>query len=187
MDGVSPEVLYGSDYFAEYENAGHQLFRDADRFQGRFIAADIFDESPESALDKTSGSWDVINIIMFLHMYDYATQLRACKRILKLLTRQKGSMVIGAQTGSTQAGDFRLKPPIVAEGEERTLFRQSLETFKQMWETVGCDEGVQLTIEVEYDDDKDREARAREEQEGGKKKFFSGSEQRRLFFTVTIE
>ena len=57
MDGVSPDVLYGFDYFAEYEDAGHQLFRDADRFQGRFIAGDLFDESPDSALEKTAGSW----------------------------------------------------------------------------------------------------------------------------------
>ena len=186
-DGVSPEVLYGSDYFAENEDVGHQLFRDVDRFQGRFIAGDIFDESPESALEKTSGSWDVVSINMFLHMFDWPTQLRACKRILKLLMNKKGSIVIGAQTGSIYARDFHVKPPIVAEGEEKTLFRQNLETFQQMWETVGADEGVQLKIEVEYDDQQEREVRAREEQEGGKQKFFSGSEERRLFFTVTIE
>ena len=187
MDGVSPEALYGSDYFAEYEDAGHQLFCDADRFQDHFIAADIFDEAPESALGKTSGSWDIVNIIMFLHMYDWATQLRACKQILKLLVRKKGSMVIGAQTGSTQAGDFHLKPPVVPEGEEKTLFRHNLETFRRMWETAGIEEDLRLKIEVEYDDQKDRKERIREEQEEGKKKFFSGSDQRRLFFTVTIE
>ena len=187
MDGVSPDVLYGFDYFTEYEEAGHELFRDADRFQGRFIAGDLFDESSDSALEKTAGSWDIVNVFMLLHMYDWATQVRACKRILKLLVKKRGSMVIGAQTGSVQAGDFHLKPPLVAEGEERTLFRQNLETFRQMWESVGADEGMRLKIEVEYDGQEEREARAREDREGGKQKFFSGSEQRRLFFTVTIE
>ena len=187
MDGVPPSALYGSDYFPEYEDAGHKLWRDADRFQNRFIPGDIFDESPESALGKTAGSWDVVNIIMFLHMYDWATQLRACKRILKLLVQKKGSMVIGHQTGCIHAGELQLKPPIVAEGEKRTLFRQSKETFRQMWETVGADEGVRLEIEVEYDAQEEQEARTREEQEGGKKKFFSGSDQRRLFFTITID
>ena len=187
MDGVSPEVLYGSDYFAEYEDAGHQLFCDADRFQNHFIAADLFDESPESALGKTAGSWDIVNIFMFLHLYDWAFQLRACRQILKLLVRKKGSMVIGAQTGSTQAGDFHLKSAIVSGGKEKTLFRHNLETFKRMWETVGTEEDVRLKIEVEYDDEKDRKERIREEQEDGKKLLFSGSDQRRLFFTVTIE
>ena len=138
VDGVvSPDVLYGFDYFAEYEDAGHRLFRDADRFRGRFIAGDLFDESPDGALEKTAGSWDVVNVTMFLHMYDWPTQVRACKRILKLLVKRKGSMVVGAQTGSVHAGDFHLKPPLVAEGEERTLFRHNLETFRQMWESVG--------------------------------------------------
>ena len=88
-----------------------------------FFAADIYDENPESALEKTSGSWDIVNINMFLHMYDWDIQLRACKRILKLLVRKKGSMVIGDQTGSIQPGDCHLKPPIVPEGEEKTLLR----------------------------------------------------------------
>ena len=187
MDGVSPEVLYGADYFAEYEDMGHRLFRDAEKFRNRFIAADILDESPESALEKTAGTWDIVNIFMFLHMYDWATQLRACKRILKLLVRKKGSMVIGAQTGSINAGDVYLKPPVVAEGEERTLFRQNKETFKQMWETVGGEEGVRLKIEVGYDDEQARAARFKEEEEGGKKRFFSGSDQRWLFFNITID
>ena len=191
LDGVSPSVLYGSDFFAEYEAAGHQLFRDSDRFQDRFIAADLFDESSESALWKTAGSWDVINIIMFLHVYDWDTQMRACQQILKLLAKKKGSMVIGAQTGTTKAGEFHLKPPLVAEGESRTLFRHSKETFEQLWKTVADKEDVRLKIQVEYDDPQDREARAREEQERGKKQFFSGlnsgSEQRRLYFTITID
>jgi len=186
-DGVSPSVLYGSDYFSESEAAGNQLFRDADTFQHRFIAADLFDETEDSALQKTKGEWDVINITMFLHMYDWPTQLHACKRILTLSKREKGSMVIGAQTGSIQAGEMHLKSPIVPEGQESTLFRHNLETLRQMWETVGLEEGLRLKVEVQYDEPQDREATIREEQEEGKKKFFSGPEQRRLFFTVMIE
>ena len=185
-DGAPLQALWGCDYFAEYEAAGHELFRDADRFHDRFIAADLFDDSPDSGLIKTAGTWDVINIIMFLHVYDWDTQVRSCRRILKLLSRAKGSMVIGAQTGSTQAGDFMLKPPFVAEGEEKTIYRQSLETFTKMWEEVGRDEGLNLEIEVIYDEQTDRDRRAKEEQEEGKHKFFSGTTQRRLFFTITI-
>lgn len=185
-DGAPLESVWGSDYFYEYEAAGHSLFRDADKFQNRFIAADLFDESAESALQKTEGTWDVINIIMFLHIYDWNTQVRACKRILKLLSRKRGSMVIGAQTGSIEAGELQLKPPMVAEGEEKTIYRQNLDTFTKMWKEVGQDEGLELEVWVVYDDDVDRERRAKEEQDGGKNKFFSGPTQRRLFFTVAI-
>ena len=95
-------------------------------------------------------------------------------------------MVIGAQTGATDAGEVVLKPPFVAEGEERTVFRQNIDTFTRMWEEVGKEGDVRFDIQVVYDDQADRERRAKEEQGGGKQKFFSGSTQRRLYFTVTI-
>lgn len=181
------QSLYGSDIFADYERVGHELFRDSKRFQNRFIVADLFEEDANiSALAKTEGSWDIISIIMFLHMYDWETQIWACKRILKLLSPKQGSMVIGAQTGSTQPGEQVVKPPLVAEGEQKSIYRQSKETFEEMWRVVGREEGVELRVEVVYDDQADREKRAEEERTGGKKKFFSGVEQRRLFFTVEI-
>ncbi|KAL8644840.1 MAG: hypothetical protein Q9210_007044 [Variospora velana] len=185
-DGAPLDSLWGSDYFSEYEAAGHGLFRDADRFRNRFIVADLYDESDASVLQKTAGTWDVINIIMFLHIYDRTTQLRACKRILQLLSPATGSMVIGAQSATTEPGELRLKPPMVAEGEEKTVYRHSLETFTEMWKEVGRDERVKLDIWVGYDDDADRQRRAEEEKERGRDRFFSGPTQRRLFFTVTI-
>lgn len=187
-DGAPATSLWGCDYFAEYEAAGHSLFRDADRFPNRFIAADIFDESDQSTLQQTVGTWDVITIAMFLHIWDWDTQVRACKRILALLKTDgvKGSMIIGSQTGNTEPGEVRLKPPMVAQGEEKTVYRQSVETFARMWEKAGNDEGVELKVWVTYDEGAARERRAEERKEGGPKKFFMGPTQRRLFFTVHV-
>lgn len=186
FDGVPVQSVYGSDIFPDYERVSHELFRDADTFKDRFISADIFDEDVNNKLFKTEGTWDVVNIVMFLHIFDWATQVRACKQILKLLSRKPGSMVIGAQTGSTKPGEQVMKPPFVAEGEHKSVFRQSAETFKEMWKKVEQDEEVRLKVEVVYDDQEDRERRRKEEEAEGKKKFFSGSEQRRLFFTVEV-
>ena len=178
--------MWGSDYFAKYEGAGQEFFRDKDRFQNRFIAADLFDESPDSGLVPTAGTWDVISIVMFLHIYDWNKQVQCCRKILKLLSKSKGSMVIEAQTGAIDAEEVVLKPPYVAEGEERTVFRHNIKTFTRMWQEVGNEVGVQLDISVVYDDQADRERRVKEEQGGGKDKFFSGATHRRLCFTVTI-
>lgn len=186
FDGVPIESLYGCDVFPDYERVSHELFHDADTFKDRFIDADLFDEDINSSLVKTEGTWDVITIIMFLHIFDWATQIRACKRILKLLSHKPGSMVIGAQTGSTQPGEQVIKPPFVAEGEQRSIFRQSVESFTEMWKIVEQDEGVRLKVEVVYDDQEERERRTKEEEAQRKKKFFSGLEQRRLFFTVEV-
>ena len=185
-DGAPLQALWGSDYFAQYEAAGQEFFRDKDRFQNRFIAADLFDESPASGLVQTAGTWDVINIVMFLHIYDWNKQVQCCRRILKLLSKSKGSMLIGAQTGAIDAGEVVLRPPFVAEGEERTVYRHNIENFTRMWEEVGKKEDAWFDIQVVYDDQADRERRAKEEQGEGKAKFFSGSTQRRLYFTVAI-
>ena len=180
------QSVYGSDIYSDYERIGHQLFHDADTFKDRFIGADIFEEDKNNALVKTEGTWDVISIVMFLHIFDWPTQIRACKRILKLLSRRPGSMVIGAQTGSTKPGEQVLKPPFVAEGEHKSVFRQSADTFTEMWKIVEQDEGVRLEVDVIYDDQEERERRMKEEEAEGRKRFFSGLEQRRLFFKVQV-
>lgn len=186
FDGARVESVYGSDVFSDYERVGHELFHDTDAFKNHFIGADLFDEDVNGALVKTEGTWDVISIVMFLHIFDWPTQIRACKRILKLLSRKPGSMVIGAQTGSTTPGEQVLKPPFIAEGAHKSVFRHSADTFTEMWKIVEQDEGVRLKVEVVYDDQEDRERRMEEEEAEGKKRYFSGSEQRRLFFTVEL-
>jgi len=115
-DGVPRERVYASDIFAEYESVGHTMFRDEERLKGNFIEGDILDSSPESALAKTWGTWDAVNICMFLHLFSYDELKLACRNILRLLKPQKGSMIIGAQTASITPADFELKAPILREG-----------------------------------------------------------------------
>ena len=186
-DGAPQESLFGADLFEEYEAVGHQLFRDRDRFQNRYITADLFDDATDGLLAKTGGTWDIVNIIMFLHIWDRETQLAASKRILKLLCPKPGSMIVGAQTGSTQAGELVLKPPYVAEGEERSIYRHSLDTFEQMWREVEKDAGVNLDVKVTYDAQEARDAIAKEEERGERSFFFKqSSDQRKLFFTIEL-
>lgn len=173
-DGASPAQLYGSDVFPEYEAAGYALWRDQDRFPNHFIPADIF--ATDGALAKTEGTWDVVSIFMFLHVWDLAGQKRACKRILRLLKPQPGSFIIGGQTGSVSPREFQLRPPFVAPGEVKTVYRHSTETFRKMWTEVGTEESANLDIWVEYEDKKG----------GGGKTFFGGDDNRRFFFLIKL-
>ena len=179
------ESLYGSDVFPDYERIGQELFHDADNFKGRFISADLFADDADNALVKTQGTWDFVSIVSVLHIFDWATQIRACKRVIKLLAQKPGSMVIGAQSGSTQSGEQIIKPPFVAEGEHKSIFRQSVETFTEMWKIVEQDEGIRLKVDVVYGNKVEWETREKEEAMG-KKKYFSEPEQRRVFFTVEM-
>lgn len=179
FDGAPMESLFGSDIFPAYESVGQALFKDAETFKNRFIAGDLFDQSSESALAQTEGTWDVIVIIMFLHVFNWKDQVKACGRILNLLSTKPGSIIIGAQTATTKPGEQNLVPPFVKPGEHKSVFRQSRETFTQMWEGAGKDKGIPLKIWAEYE-------AVQPKVEGGTKeeKFFTGDEQRRLFFVV---
>ncbi|MCJ1293728.1 hypothetical protein MMC34_005283 [Xylographa carneopallida] len=179
-DGITVSQLHGSDLFAGYEAAGYALWKDQDKFQNRFITADIF--ATEGPLADMQETWDIVSIFMFLHVWDLADQKRACKRILSLLKPGPGSWIIGAQSGSINPRHLPLRPPFVAEGEERSVYRHSVDTFRTMWEEVGQEEGLSLEIWVEYQRD---ELSGKEigEREGGKL-LFSGDDNRRFYFLI---
>ena len=186
-DGAPVDAVYGADLFPEYEAIGHQLFRDQDRFKDRFCTADIFDDSADGLVVKSQGTWDIVNINMFLHIWDLSTQKAASKRILKLLRPDNGSMILGTQTGSMQPGEIVLRPPHVAEGEERSVYRHSLETMVDMWKDVGDEEGVKLDVKVVYEDEESGDEPAKEEKRAEEELYFgSGPEQRDLFFTIKL-
>ena len=166
--------------FAEYEAAGHALWRDKEKFHNRFIASDVF--ATQEPLAKTEGTWDVISIFMFLHVWDLMDQKRACKRILRLLKTQPGSWILGAQAGSINPRQFPLRPPFVAPGQERSVYRHSVETFRNMWEEVGAEEKIGLDIWVEY-----QRSEVPVEEIGGKlggKTMFGGDDNRRFYFLI---
>lgn len=189
-DGVPISRLYGSDLVPEFEGAGHALFKDANRFTSEhFITGDIFDDNPEtSPLAKTAGTWSVVNIIMFLHLFSMEESEIACAQILKLLRPDPGSFVIGAQTGTVNPGEFSVPPPFVNPGVHKVVWRHSCESMIEMWKRVGESLGVKLNVWADYDPDEiiEREAEeAAKEQNGAKpNRFFVGKDQRRIFFLV---
>jgi len=163
--------------------------------RGHFILGDIFDENPDSSLMKTRGTWDVINAIMFLHQFDWNQQVEICSGMLKLLKPKAGSMVIGAQTGSTQSGEVTIKAPFLKEGNEKKVYRHSKDSFRKMWEQVAESEGVKLEVWVEYTPRYEL-GEVEEEQKPSHSHAFLGDaiksgsikseDQRRLIFDVTI-
>lgn len=185
-DGVPSQNVYGTDIFPEYESIGHALFRDAEKMQGHFIAADLFDETPNTPLVKTEGSWDVVSVMMVLHMFDWEKQAHACRRILKLLAQKPGSLVVGTQAGSIVPGEQELKPPFAKVGEKRTLYRQSKESFTELWMGVGKEEGVEIKIEVEYEEDVGEDDRVKQAAPGSDGKYFGAVKDRKMLFTVEL-
>ena len=119
------------------------MWRDAATFNGGFLIGDLFSDSADDGLFKTRGTWDVINLTMFLHFLDLDDQREACRRLLRLLKPGPDNWIIGIQTGCLNAGRRHLPGSL-------TIYRHSLETFRHMWEDVGTQENIQLDFQGEY-------------------------------------
>jgi SAM-dependent methyltransferase len=152
-DGAPINTLYGCDVIPKYERMGHRLFRDSTRFTpNHFIRGDIFSDSPKDGLYRTRGTWSVVNITMFCHNFDTAEQELIFERILcLLLIPNKGSVVMGAQTGTTKPGEMKLQQLYCKPGEVRGVFRHSKRTLIDMWQRVADRAGVKVLIWAEWD------------------------------------
>ena len=152
-DGVPINTLYGCDVIPEYERLGHRLFRDAARFTSdHFIRGDVFSDDPGDGLYRTRGTWSVVSIIMFCHNFERVEQELICERILcLLLIPRPGSVVIGAQAGTTRPGDVRLQRSYCEPGEVRHVFRHSKRTLIDLWQRVADRVGVKVQIWADWD------------------------------------
>ena len=134
------------------------------------------------------GQIDMISITMFLHLFNWRNQLRAATRILRLLSHKPGSLILGSQAGSVNAGELPLKPPFadVEGGDKRTVFRHNPESFEQLWVEAGRAVGVPLRVSAVLQ----APAAFGKGVDSGfdislkEKKFFTGAETRRLYFSV---
>ncbi|KAI1404946.1 hypothetical protein F4819DRAFT_446037 [Hypoxylon fuscum] len=127
--GAPPSSLYGADVITGFKNAGYALFKDEERLDpSHFITGDIFSEVDDLA--KTRGTWDIIHIAMFLHIFSLPDQEAVSKNIMKLLKAVPGSTIIGTQTGSLDAGELTLKPPFCEPGEHKTIYRQKKRDYE---------------------------------------------------------
>jgi SAM-dependent methyltransferase len=127
-DGAPFSSLYGAELETQYLELGYELFLDRDTFGGTFIVGNVLDE--EAPLKEIDGKMDIVHIGLFLHLFDLDEQQKICERIVRLLKKEKGALVLGTQVGSTQPKD-------VPFGKAKRVFRHDEKSFVAMWEKVG--------------------------------------------------
>ena len=173
--GVPADRLFGADIFPEFERIGHMLFRDDDRFPpSQFICGNLLSDDAQDKLCETRGSWSIVHLSMFLHLFGLEDQERACVKVLELL-RGPGTFVLGTQTGSMDAGSLVLGPPY----DGNVVYRHSRETMVAMWEKAAKVCGKDVKIHVQYDEGEGRVDRWRKEG-----RLFSGPRDIAMFFRV---
>jgi SAM-dependent methyltransferase len=141
-DGAPSANLYGAELMPAFIDLSYDLFLDKDKFAAHFMQADIFDE--EGPLKELEGKMDIIQVSLFLHLFDLEGQTKACEKLVRILRQEKGVLVTGQQVGSTVP--MQLPPETGSQ-----MYKQNVESFEKMWEEVGRRTGTEWKVTAHLD------------------------------------
>jgi|SRR5579862_1490444 len=127
-DGAKEENIISGDLREEFWELGYQLFRDKDKFHGRFRQGDIFDPQYLAEFD---GNIDIVHTSAFFHLFDLPGQEAIVRRLSRLMSSKPGSVIFGRQVGNT-IPCYKKHPLRPGQG----LYQHNEETFKAMFESV---------------------------------------------------
>lgn len=141
-DGAPHSSVFGAELRREYVEKGYDLFLDRETFGARIIVADVLDS--HGLLDELEDQMDFIHVGLFLHLFDWEGQRRACGRMVRMLKKQKGVMVLGHHFGNLNPGD-------VPFGMSQKVYRHDEKSFERLWREVGERTGSEWTVKVTLD------------------------------------
>jgi len=143
-DGAPATNTYGSDLWPGLMEVGYELFRDRERLQTTFIAADVFDDA-SPLVGALAGGVDIVHAGAFFHLFGLEEQETAAMRVVQLLAPRPGSLVIGRQSGGEEAGEFSSS----SRAGGRKHFRHNPRSWKELWDRVGERTGTQWAVEAD--------------------------------------
>jgi SAM-dependent methyltransferase len=142
FDGVPMESVYGADILTEFVDIGYDLFGDEERLpRSHFVApADIFDDS--SPLKELDGKVDIVHTNSVFHLFSWDDQVKAAKRVIKLLRPEKGSLILGSQIAHVEPGEVSSRPG----RRSGTMYRHDEKSWERFWKLVGDEVGLSFTV-----------------------------------------
>ncbi|KAJ5088007.1 hypothetical protein N7456_011623 [Penicillium angulare] len=146
LDGAPAEYLVGLDIEPAYIDLGYELFKDRSSLQSRFIVQDLFQDTPE--MSTLIGKFRVIKCGYSMHLWNYARQLDAAKRIIQLASPRGGSIITGMHLGSHNAKLWTDLPP-----EFKAMFLHNKETLSELWMQASTDTGTRWKFECAIEED----------------------------------
>lgn len=97
--------------------------------------------APNDQLRSLEGQISIIYAGSFFHLFDYDQQYEVALLVTKLLKPVPGSLLIGRQVGNVEPG-------VHARPGDKTRFRHSDRTWKEMWEKVGKETGTEWNVDA---------------------------------------
>ncbi|GFN13718.1 hypothetical protein ABZX51_006777 [Aspergillus tubingensis] len=139
--GAPQSQIYGSDLLPQFIELGYDLFADRDTLACQFITGDIFDSSSE-LFRRLSEKVDIINAASFFHLFDWDTQVKLAKQVIKLLRPKAGSMVVGRHVGDYNSRE------VWANELDSKIWRHNLDSWRRLWEQVGRETRTEWSVDV---------------------------------------
>ncbi|KAL4951391.1 hypothetical protein BDW69DRAFT_186459 [Aspergillus filifer] len=132
-DGAPSENIIGLELRQAYIDLGYELYQDKQTLQFNFLVQSFFTDTPE--LTNLAGRIDIINSGYFMHMWDRETQLAVAKRMISLLSPEKGSLITGVHFGSRSPGKW--------EGAKNgVMFLHNAHTLRALWANCARETGT---------------------------------------------
>lgn len=131
VDGAPASQIVGVELKPEFIDLSYDLFMDRKTYEGRFVAGDIFEDTPGSAMNALDGTIDIVHIASFLHLFGWDEQIKAAVRLVGFLKKKPGTMILGRQLGSSKPGEY--PHPAGAAG---VTYSHNQETFQELWTEV---------------------------------------------------
>lgn len=143
FDGVNDAQIVSADLRREFWELGYKLFRDRDKFHGKFFQGDILDEE---YLKEWEGKFDILHVSALFHLFNVEDQKKIMRRIINLLSKKPGSVFFGRAAGNT-IPQYKINP-IRSQG----LYQHNEESFKEMFaETVRGEEwDVKVILRTDF-------------------------------------
>ena len=142
FDGVPPSSpMYGLDIEPAFFDLGYELFRDRDKMHATFITADLTKESVPS-IESFGSSMDIISANGLLHLFNLEDQKTVARHLVRLTKPRAGSMIIGLQIGSMEAGERQRK------SADTSHYLHNLESFDSFWQDVGAATGSKWRVDA---------------------------------------
>ena len=123
--------LYGAELRPEFIELGYELFKDKETIQSTFLVGDLFTGENFRNLEEAGGV-DVVYAASIFHLFDWGQQVKVAERVVGLLKKRKGSVVLGRQRGNRTPTEYEHRT-----NQGGTMFRHNEESWREMWRVVG--------------------------------------------------
>ena len=143
-EGIAADHLYAFDLEPVFIDLGYELFRDRDKLHATMFSGNILADptAPDGkGLEFLEGRMDIVHAASLLHSWGWDDMLIATKRLASLTRKQPGSMIIGNQMGSLNAGHY---PMPTGEGFN---YRHNVESMERFWAQLGEETGSSWRVE----------------------------------------